>query len=78
MQAAEFIMVVEQVIFLATSLAIRQQRAMKIFYYVFKYNFGYWVLTELNDKSIIQNDKRSCHYSNENCQIDNKSCHMEV
>lgn len=71
MQAAEFIMVVEQVIFLATSLAIRQQRAMKIFYYVFKYNFGYWVLTELNDKSIIQNDKRSCHYSN-------KSCHMEV
>ena len=45
MQAAVFIMVVEQVIFLVTSLAIRQQSAMKIFYYVFKYNFGYWVLT---------------------------------
>ena len=78
MQAAVFIMVVEQVIFLVTSLAIRQQSAMKIFYYVFKYNFGYWVLTELNDKSIIQNDKRSCHYNNESCQTDNKSCHMEV
>ena len=50
----------------------------KIFYYVTKYNFGYWVLTEFNDKSIMQNDKISCHYSNENCQIDNKSCHMEV
>ena len=38
----------------------------------------YWVLTEINDKSIMQNDKRSCHYNNEGCQIDNKSCHMEV
>ena len=38
----------------------------------------YWVLTEINDKSIMQNDKRSCHNSNETCQDDNKSCHMEV
>ena len=35
------------------------------------YFYGH-VLTVYNDKSIMQNDKRSCHFNNESCQNSNK------
>ena len=35
------------------------------------YFYGH-VLTVYNDKSIMQNDKRICHFDNEDCQKSNK------
>ena len=37
-----------------------------------EYRFGYLVLTVYNDKSIMQNDNRICHFDNESCQNSNK------
>ena len=36
------------------------------------YIFYSQVLTVYNDKSIMQNDKRICHFNNESCQKSNK------